>query len=211
MRWLLLVGLTAALFVPGVGHGANLPHPRLDQVASEIAGKPATVHCESSEDEWNNGWAQLGMVGWQLWGVSHNDTSEVVLSPRVCHTLRVALDHDHVAAGPYMMSRALHTLVHESVHQRGIADEAVTECLTMPLIKGVAVRHFGYKRQKVVTRLVKKIKVVTVRFGKQIRRVRVPTMVERRTTAPNPELQALLAWVDGWHLSLPPEYHKGAC
>lgn len=115
-----------------VGHiSATVGHqiPRLEHVASVLAGRHTVVNCWS-----NRGWAQL-----QAWEGSNHDTMAVdaagltyvrahriQLSPFECQILAQVLDRS--AQQPLFTAWGVTVLAHESAHASGIAAENRAEC-----------------------------------------------------------------------------------
>jgi hypothetical protein len=115
-----------------VGHiSATVSHqiPKLEHVASALAGRHAVVNCWS-----NRGWAQL-----QAWegghfepvavdavGLTQFSTHRIELSPFVCQILAQGIEHP--AAQPLFTAWAVTVLAHESAHVSGIAAENRAEC-----------------------------------------------------------------------------------
>ena len=104
--------------------------PKLDQVASTLAGKHATVNCWS-----NKGWAQL-----QAWdgihhytrlvdaaGITYPENRRIELAPVVCQILEQVLDRS-AQQQPLFTAWAVHVLAHESAHASGIEAENRAEC-----------------------------------------------------------------------------------
>lgn len=115
-----------------VGHiSGTVSHqiPRLERVASTLAGRRAVVNCWSNED-----WTQL-----QAWEGSHHyspavdaagltypETHRIQLSPTVCQVLAQVIARS--ARQPLFTAWAVTILAHESAHVSGIAAENRAEC-----------------------------------------------------------------------------------
>lgn len=201
-----------ALAVASVAMAApanNLPSANLDAVATAVAGKPVAVWCEASDADWHAAMGGLGYHGYEVAGLTWIDRPVVYVSPTVCYTLHAALRGD-TSAGEFWLGLAMLTLVHEAVHQRGIRDEAVTECLAMKLIPDVAQR-FGYTPTVNVPTVQPYVKKVVRRING--RRVTIRVQAERvvLVARPNPRYTNLLAWADVWHRAAPAQYQGGAC
>jgi hypothetical protein len=170
--------LAALLAATSTAQAANQPHPTLDAIASEVAGRPVTVWCETDEGEWlalTKG--RTGVTGFARFG----DTIAYV-APSRCGALHAGLAG---TATLFDLGRSLLVLLHESLHLRGIRDEGETDCTALGLVKTYAVRYFGFAElateERVVERWVRvKRRVWVKRDG---RRVRVARWVRvRRTT-----------------------------
>lgn len=131
------LAVLAAAAVAAAAAQATTTDPRLDTVASKIAGHPVQALCyERGETgdpfEWFGAWGYVWM----------GDTATLNLAAEVCDGALGILNHD--PAVPYW-KQALGALVvtHESFHQRlnmgDRGDEAATECR--------AVRHFRFTVQ----------------------------------------------------------------
>lgn len=99
----------------------NTPDPRLDQIATAIAGHPVTVYCENDPAAWAAGgspgaWGYTWPPHWN--GILPPALQNVVwVHPIVCATLHSLMDN-HDGTQPYDAALAIHILVHESFHQR---------------------------------------------------------------------------------------------
>jgi hypothetical protein len=181
---------------PAVG---GTDYAYLDHVASMVAGHNVTVDCVDSDLEWVSLEGQHGVTV-DTDGFTNIGTPVVYIGPRACDALE-ALDAGY-DVGVVYASIAIKTLIHESVHQRGISDEAITDCTALGLVKQYAVQFFGYAATVPLTTYKRVVKVV--------RKVRFSTLVAVTTTVPNPALAALQDWAQRWHNSLPAQYH-GSC
>lgn len=120
-----------ALVLAASAAAANIATPRMVEVASWAAGKPITVYCSDSMDEWRvlsrkptaGGFANVG--GPQIW-----------LSPRVCLPLRFGPGDTSFAPG-------LGVLLHEATHARGWRDEGLAECAALVLAYETLRRFYG--------------------------------------------------------------------
>lgn len=203
-RFTMLVLAAAAALAITAGAGAqNIPHPTLDAIASSVAGKPLSVWCENNDADWDHRIAAAyGQPGYTVLGFTRPGVEPVAyLAPQICTSLQIALRDGPHAAGLAPLALALLTLLHESVHQRGILDESVTDCTALALVGtyAISVRVFptvpmlqqGFRWQRI--------------RGK---RVRVPTV--ELVDAPNPDVGLFVAWAAFWH-SLKPSNYQGAC
>lgn len=150
-----LVALLAALVLAGPAQ-AWTRVPVLDQVASEIAGRPVQVQCQHA------GEYQPQVATWTAytWWTDWNTPAYVALSPRMCWSL-LLLAHDPSDREVSRLSawnngavaaqgEAILTLAHEAVHMTGVRDEGVTECRAMGYIDMV-MQRFGVPPQRHAT------------------------------------------------------------
>jgi hypothetical protein len=97
---------------------------RLTSVASSLVGARAVVHCQTFGAQFFDVGAELGYVRWGVGGVPEHQT---FIKHGPCGALRDYLhsDKQHPSASEVI---AVHVLTHESMHMRGIKDEAAAEC-----------------------------------------------------------------------------------
>ena len=114
------------------------------------------------------------------------------------------------SVGTYYAASAIVTLAHEAVHQRGIADEGLTDCTALPLVAGLAVKYFGITETVTERYLVPKTIKRTVTVAKKKKTVTVRTTVQATRTVPNPWFQQLKVDTVSWHKAKPAEY-QGNC
>lgn len=128
------------------------------------------------------------------------------MSPDVCLHLHLLLDDGWLDSGITKSALAIMTLTHESIHQRGIADERQTQCLTLQTVDQVAETYFG------LTPTVAVQQPATVTRSKVVRRngrrfvITYKTTVLRTVQVANPALERFDAWIQAWNKTLPPEY-----
>lgn len=205
--WKFIIGsaLVATLVVVASARAAY-GDPRLDAVATSVAGHPVQVSCGSTPTDWAATEAANHSVeadGFTFIGqVSTTGAGIIYLAPRICDTLEALLSPYHDDVGPYWASLAIKTIIHESIHQRGVTDESVTDCTALTLVQQYAVSSFGYPATVSTTTLVKK--TVVVRVARVVRKV--TTYVPKTVTVPNPALAELQADAVAWHHALPPVY-----
>jgi hypothetical protein len=121
----LLSCLAVALVVP-----AYLRHreeSRLSAVATALVGTPVVVHCQTFGQQFFQLGAELGYVRWGAGGVPERQT---FIKHGPCGSLRdyLASDKQHPGTSEII---AVHVLTHESMHMRGIKDEAQAECAAL--------------------------------------------------------------------------------
>jgi hypothetical protein len=134
MRTLISIALVAAALAGATtARAASLPE--LEVAASYVAGTPLEVRCATTYEEYET-WHDMGPFFARLF-LGYTDLTEpvVYLSPRACLPLLGDWRSDPEAFGAAVL-----VITHESVHQRGIANELWTECLALPLVTTVAVQ-----------------------------------------------------------------------
>jgi hypothetical protein len=215
MKRIMMLLLVLALAVPAAANAADRPHPTLNAVSTEVAGKPVRVHCETSEVQWIGWQLQFGRV---LSGFTFFDQPVTYIAPNFCHTLHWSLTYGYREVGLVWLTGAVSVLVHEAVHQRGIRDERVTECTAQPLIVPMMQKYFGltatvpHTSYQTITEPKQISRTVRRKIAGKWRRIRIVTtvMVERviavQQQVPNPDVARAQQWVTGWHEALPPEY-----
>jgi hypothetical protein len=183
----------AATALAATASASNAPDARLDQLATKVAGHPVSVWCESSWQDWVDV-ERLLPGSPDLYGFTIPTHSNVVyLQPTVCETLHVLLANNYYDTGDYWTAIAIHTLVHESLHQKGFADEGATDCAALALDPSVDAQFVPetYTSSK------------WVRMKKRL--------VRRKVTAANPDFARLVSWQHWFHNNaFPPEY-RGGC
>jgi hypothetical protein len=196
-RALIIVAAVAAIaaFAAPAVSAASAPDSRLDALASSIAGHPVTVWCESSWGDWIHTGDSINVDFSDLLGFTNQTSTTIYISPGVCETWHVLLNNSYIDSGDFWTALAIHTLVHESVHQRGIADEGAADCTALqldPAVDGKFVAPtFTVSRQ------------VAVGSGKNRR------IVTRKVTVANQDYQRVVAWQHFFHKTAPPEYQGG--
>ncbi|GEK23256.1 hypothetical protein [Cellulomonas xylanilytica] len=97
---------------------------RLEAAASEVAGVPVQVDCQSLGQAFVDVGQELGYVRWGPDGVPERST---LIKVRVCNDLRAWLASS--TSDPTLdQVVAVHVLTHETMHMVGIVNEARTEC-----------------------------------------------------------------------------------
>lgn len=210
MRFL-LVALAALVFAAPVA-SSNMPHPTLDQVATEVAGKPVAVWCESSVTDWDRAvyTASRGtQIGAQILGFTYISAPTVYLSPSQCQTLHFALQVGYHDVGVSYLSSAVLTLVHEGVHQRGVTDEGVTDCTALPLVVPMMEKYFGLTQTVPGFAQETYTKVVRRKIAGKWRNIRVSATRIVNVVNPNPDYARAAAWAVAWHRGKPAAYQGG--
>jgi len=195
---------------------ADNPDPRLDAVASAIAGHPVHVWCEGDYAEWHS--AAIG------WTTPPEFGNVVHIHPWACNGLHQILDgaEPNTTALPLMLAAdSIHVLTHESVHQRGgqYADcygwyggdpndascEGRTDCEALALDRATALA-LGVPATAPQQAL--RYKTVRRKAHGRWRRVRVAYLVWVST--PNWALEQYTWYQRQYHNGLPPQY-LGPC
>jgi hypothetical protein len=206
---------SAALAAPA----ANRSDPRLDTIASAVAGHPVNVWCEDNATDWGAGPAPT------VWGYTYPPPSSntIHVSPWICMNLHTVLDttnRDELAM--YAVAAAIHTLVHESVHQRGgiygdcyangptdMGCEGRTDCMALTLDVAVAVDYFGFVRT-ITTRTAATYKWAWQTVHHKRKRVRIIRTIAFTQAISSPELDAFRWYTQAIHNGLPVQY-QGDC
>jgi hypothetical protein len=210
MKKFLMLGFVIAgcLAMAAPAVAGNWQDTRLDSAASQVAGHPVQVWCESTWTDWIHEGDYLREDFGLVRGVTWISYPTVYINPTECETLHALLGGEHIDT--YHASLAIQVLAHESVHQRGISDEGVTDCTALPLVPQLAIDYFGIPTTVTDTYLKTVRKKVTVR-AKGRTYVRYVT-VQRQATrlVANPYLTGLAQDALRWHRTLPAEY-QGNC
>jgi hypothetical protein len=180
------------------------PDSRLDAAAASVAGHPVQVWCEGSWGDWIHAGDQQGVDFGVVFGFTVIGQPVIYIDPSECLTLHAMLANDFV--GSFEVSIALLTLAHESVHQRGIADEGQAECTALPLVPGLAVNFFGYPETVPQTKIVSYTKTVVRRIKGKTYRFKVRSQKAVTVQVANPFLAYLATDALAWHRTLPPAY-----
>jgi hypothetical protein len=118
---LLAVMALVALVPPYLRHNEE---SRLASAASQLVGTKVAVHCQSFGQTFVQLGAELGFVKYGPGGVPEHQT---YLKHGPCGELRSYLSSDKQQPSPDQIV-AVHVLTHESMHMRGITNEAQAEC-----------------------------------------------------------------------------------
>lgn len=131
---LIVVGIHAAS-----ADGVNAPDPRLDSIASSMAGKSVGVHCETDNETWDSmvqGVTLGARRGSSVGGYAYPGTTVLYLSPQKCIALRQSFNAGYLHAGLLPLSDGLMALLHEAEHLRGTVDEGETDCAALRAFRG---------------------------------------------------------------------------
>jgi hypothetical protein len=119
---LVLVGLAGGLLVPVLRH--HRLEQRLTAVASELAGTPVQVHCQTAGQEFVDLGEELGWVAYGPDGVPEHET---LIKRGPCGDLSSYLGGDKSDPSRDQVI-AVHVLSHEVRHMTGTTVEAEAEC-----------------------------------------------------------------------------------
>jgi hypothetical protein len=143
----LLVLMTALILAPAAGAYGRFP--LIEQVASEIAGRPVEVRCGYADD-WHLMAEDPNWAGYAQW--ADGRPVYAALNPIVCWSLMLlAADPDNTVASTLSdgnniavsrQGESVLILAHEAVHMAGVWDEGQTECRALNYIDMVIAR-FG--------------------------------------------------------------------
>jgi hypothetical protein len=182
-----VVALSLALALVASARAGNTPDPRLDAVATEIAAHPVNVWCETDSAEWARTVSLVfgpDIDPIYVRGYTFVTNATVNLAPIVCLTLLWELSGRQGTPPPYLpRGVALLTLIHEAVHQRGVRDEGIADCIAIKLVPRYATTLFGIPATVAKWKYVSRSKRVRVNGRLERRRVRVRI----RVIVPNPQ------------------------
>src|SRR3954447_3958080 len=121
----LLVVLALVMAVPP--YLRHQEEDRLSAVATRLVGTTVKVHCQSLGQEMVDVGSELGYVKWAADGVPEHQT---LIKHGPCRALH-AYEKSSKLAPTDDEVIAVHVLTHESMHMRGLTDEAQAECAAM--------------------------------------------------------------------------------
>jgi hypothetical protein len=121
----LCLAIAVGCAVPLVMH-ARL-ESTLERAASQVAGGPVAVHCQTSGETWMDVGSELGYVRWGPGGVPERRT---LIKYDACADLRSWLSSTKTSPRTDQVV-AVHVLTHETMHMVGITDESKAECAAM--------------------------------------------------------------------------------
>lgn len=203
--WAMLVGLGVfSLIIADAAFGKNNPRPVLDEAAAYVAGKPVNTYCQTDQTEWND---YLSSV-WNLDGNWVNGytmpwrDNTIYINPKTCYTLLFHLESEW--RDPKLFGYALHTFIHEAVHQQGngVYDEHLTDCIALTYTRDVAVRYFKVPEMETYTYTYLKYKWIKGRYKL------VPAKIVK--TEPSRFLRDAVFYAQVAHNIAPPPY-SGEC
>lgn len=146
----MLVALLAALTLVPAGFTEN---PVLDARAAYIAGKPVQVLCATNDSSWQTFLQENSIRPPD--GIANGYTpviggSIIYLAPETCSPILVRLARR--TPNLETLGATLDTLVHESIHARGNADEGQTECAAIRALPTYLVAEWGFKKNSTAWR-----------------------------------------------------------
>jgi len=116
---LVLTAVVAA--IPGAQR--KMQEHQLGRVASELAGRHVSVHCQDGAEAFVDAGSELGWVAFDADGVPEPRT---LIKRAQCLDLKRYLKHRADPSWDEMV--AVHVLTHEAMHMRGERSEAIAEC-----------------------------------------------------------------------------------
>jgi hypothetical protein len=116
---LVLVAVVAA--IPGAQR--KVQEHRLGQIASELAGRHVSVHCQDGAEAFVDAGSELG---WVAFGQDGRPEPRTLIKRAQCQQLKSYVKHHADPSWDEMV--AVHVLTHEAMHMRGQRVEAVAEC-----------------------------------------------------------------------------------
>jgi hypothetical protein len=117
-----LLVLTAVLAaIPGAER--KMQEHQLARIASELAGRHVSVHCQAGAEAFVAAGSELGWVPFCADGVPEPRT---LIKRAQCLDLKGYVKHRASPSWDEMV--AVHVLTHEAMHMRGEPNEAVAEC-----------------------------------------------------------------------------------
>jgi hypothetical protein len=116
------IAIAVATGVPVVQH-SRLEH-RLAAVASQLAGLPVTVRCETLGQAWTDAHPESGYV-W--FGADGRPEHSATITWQTCSDLGSWTGSDHTSSSLEQVV-AVHVLTHEAMHMAGLRNEAAAEC-----------------------------------------------------------------------------------
>jgi hypothetical protein len=192
----LIAACVLALVFASQAQAANYGDPRLDVIATAVAGHPVTVLCAQTATDWSKTEA-LALLTNDADGFTFIGRSNIIyLSPRVCDTLEMienGLPPSQI--GPVWLALAVKTILHESTHQLGVRDEHQADCQAIAIMP-------GWLPKLGVPATIKVASFVRIRKTKTYRRV-------VKTTS-NPLYLSTLTYALWWHNAIAFEV-GGAC
>jgi hypothetical protein len=147
---LVLVAVVAA--VPGAQR--KVEERRLGTIASSLAGKHVSVHCQDGAEAFVDAGSELGWVAFDENGVPEPRT---LIKREQCKLLK-AYDKDPSDPSWDEMV-AVHVLTHEAMHMRGERSEEVAECQALQR-DAITAQAFGATPEQA--------KALAVRYWRQV-------------------------------------------
>lgn len=143
------IAVPVLLVVTAATGWVNYSHHRLEQelsaVATQLVGKPVSVHCQTFGESFVDAGAEAGYVVFNAEGIPEPKT---LIKRDTCNKLR-AFSSSSGAAAPTDQVAAVHVLTHEAMHMRGEISEPAAECEAMQR-NAVTARLLGAEPQAAV-------------------------------------------------------------
>ena len=212
MKRAAILGLVALAFAATAATAsATLQHdPRLDAVATDVAGFPLTVYGEDDPAAWAADAA--GGASSDPTGFTYLDRPVVYLSPPMWAALESVEGSGVTLPFSIDVPLAILTLIHESDHQRlHSADEGRVEACAIAAFPSVLSRDFGIPATVTTTRrrVVYSRRRVKV-HGRYVTR-RVARTVSTSVPSANPIYALLVQEAQEIYATEPPPYSTGVC
>lgn len=136
--WVCVFGVT--LFVLGSFFTTDacgmVRQPRVDAMASVVAGKPVTVECYVESSEWFATQQAHGFsAGDALLGFAYIGGNRIYMGPTICRPL----------LSGELNGASLSVLAHEAAHSQGVQDESWANCWGRAWVFDLAHRFYGVK------------------------------------------------------------------
>jgi hypothetical protein len=160
-----LVGLIAVCVYVAAANAQNIPHEKINAIASKMAGKTVSIHCEINSETWHQMVQDTSggtRNGTDIDGYAFPNGTRAFVSPRVCEALWIDIQEGYLVAGLYPLTNALFAVLHEAVHLTGVMDENITDCTALKAFKSflpmvgvpltvtkVVIDHGTYRYKKV--------------------------------------------------------------
>lgn len=158
-----LIVLAVVAAIPGAQR--RMQERQLGKIASELAGRTVSVHCQDGAEAFVDAGSELGWVAFDANGVPEPKT---LIKREQCKDLKSYLEHRDDPSWDEMV--AVHVLTHEAMHMRGERNEEVAECEALQRDAYTAMRLGATPEQA---------KELAVRYWKQV----YPRMPEDYVTA----------------------------
>ena len=232
MRKLLVIAATVVAAgslasVAGAAQKQLWYDPKVDSVASDVAGVPVRV---DGEDDWSE-WGSFvtpsdpyGVAGFTFPFASPSSVlyRRIFISPDYWPSLVDAANYGPKhSTNLYRTAAAIFVMTHEAYHIRLLSgDENRVNACALQAIPSVLTRNFGLSptlTQSVSTPVTKTVRVkyrvkVRKRWVTRYRTKSVTTYVTTTTTSPDPTFTEIVADVqDIYKNHQPPQYNTGTC
>lgn len=124
---------------------------RLSPIAAEISGKPAEVYCASGASPWATWLTLMRSVNAPPASTGYVPPTDDVayLSPDTCQELEGWIRGKNIPKLEQLGWSVL-TLVHESMHVRGLDNEGETDCAALAAMPRVLRVHFKVRKPAVL-------------------------------------------------------------